>query len=192
MMKWQMVSALPLLLACSSRQPGLAPGVGRGQLSDSRDASSETGVSSSSSSSRWYEDIPVLSIRVESVDGVPMFHFDFCISPPAEMIPDGGWSLWIGHITVDDVPGEGNTSYCWLDDKSGGAEIPNLVSGWRYGTVPRHFQKESACAPLPTGKRYLITAGGSGSGNAIFHIEDNGRIVVDEERCEKTRRARGL
>jgi hypothetical protein len=193
-MKWQMVSALPLLLACSSRQPGLAPGVGRGQPSDSRDASTETGASSSSSSSWRYEDMSVFSIRVESVEGVPMFHFERCIPPPAEMIPDGGWQLvrWIGHIEVRDVPGEGNTSYCWLHDELEGAEFPNLVSGWLYGAVPRPFQKEGACAPLRTGKKYKINVGGGGSGDAIFHIEDNGRIIVDEERCERMRRARGL
>jgi hypothetical protein len=123
-----------------------------------------------------------------------MFHFEFCIPPPPGLILDGGWRLdrWIGHIAVGDVPSEGNTSYCWLDDESVEAEIPNLTSGWLYGTVPRQFRQKSACAPLRRGKKYAVTAGGTGSGMAIFHIEESGRIVVDEDRCEKMRRARGL
>ena len=190
---------MPLFLACSGRPPGVSPGAGRAQPSDSRDASSETGVSSSSSWNRWPGDnwpgdIAELWIRVESVDGQPMFHFELCIPPPPELILDAGWQLkrWIGHIAVADVPSEGNTSYCWLDDASVGAEIPNLTSGWPYGTVPRHFHQKSACAPLRRGKKYAITVGGTGSGMAIFHIEDSGRVVVDEDRCEKARRARNL
>jgi hypothetical protein len=200
MTKWRMVSALPLFLACSSRQPGLSPGVGRAQPSDSRDASSGTGVSSSSSwnrwpGDRWPGDIAELWIRAESVNGQPMFHFEICLPPPPELGLDGGWPLerWISHIAVEDVPSEGNTSYCWLEYESeGGLEYPNLTSGWLYGTVPRHFQRKNACAPLRSGKKYAIAAGGTGSGMVIFHIDDSGRVVVDDDRCEKARRARNL
>jgi len=189
----RMVSALPLFLACSGRPPGLPPGTGGPQPSESRDASSGTGVSSRPSLNEWPGDIPELWIRVQSADGPPIFHFELCIPPPPGVIVDGGWQLarWIGHIAVQDVPGEGNTSYCWLDDHASG-DFRNLASGWLYGTVPAHFQQKGACAPLRRGKKFAITAGGTGSGMVILHIEDSGRIVIDKDRCEETRRARNL
>jgi hypothetical protein len=193
MIKWRLASVLPLLLQCSGRPPALSPGAGRAQPSDSRDASSGTGASSSSLWNEWPGDIPELWIRVESVDGEPMFYFELCIPPPPGVIVDGGWqsARWIGHIAVQDVPGEGNTSYCWLDDNASG-DFRNLASGWLYGTVPAHFQRKDACAPLRRGKKFAISVGGTGSGMVTFHIEDSGRAVVDEDRCEKARLARNL
>lgn len=193
MISWRMVCVLPLFLACTGRPPGLPPGTGGAQPSESRDASSGRGVSAGPSWNDWPGHRPELWIRAQNVNGQPMFYFELCIPPPPGVVVDGGWQLarWIGNIAVEDVPGEGDTLYCWLDDNAEG-DFRNLPSGWLYGDVPAHFHRKGACAPLRSGKKFAMTVGGTGSGMVIFHIEDSGRVVIDEDRCEEARRARNL